>query len=297
MIPVTELEMAANSTFTSILNEIQLSNLNFQINMTPFGAKIILKKTVQTDIYGNQATPSPPLLLVLHRAHQEILCLREENSKLKIAAEALKKNHDKTLQEYECLVKSFEETTESVKDATATKDILNNKINVIEKEAAKNRAEVKEYESKIKETMKKHTEEIKEVNADIKTLKNENKAKDKKIHDLTKDLKFPRAKAEKAKSEISGLKICKNKLETQVKKFGHERKKKDIRSTKSDDYKHETVDVNANHSSANNVEPVAFSNTSSNSFIFLVQWDQSSPGNSASHYSDQSMIKLNFLAA
>ena len=30
---------------------------------------------------------------------------------------------------------------------------------------------------------------------------------------------------------------------------------------------------------------------------YLVQWDQSSPGNSASHYSDQSMIKLDFSAA
>ena len=29
----------------------------------------------------------------------------------------------------------------------------------------------------------------------------------------------------------------------------------------------------------------------------IVQWDQSSPGNSASHYSDQSMINLIFLAA
>ena len=29
----------------------------------------------------------------------------------------------------------------------------------------------------------------------------------------------------------------------------------------------------------------------------IVQWDQSSPGNSASHYSDESIIKLDFLAA
>ena len=27
----------------------------------------------------------------------------------------------------------------------------------------------------------------------------------------------------------------------------------------------------------------------------LLQWDQSSPGNSASHYSDQSIIELDFL--
>ena len=32
-------------------------------------------------------------------------------------------------------------------------------------------------------------------------------------------------------------------------------------------------------------------------FHHHVQWDQSSPGNSASHYSDQSIIKLDFLAA
>ena len=33
------------------------------------------------------------------------------------------------------------------------------------------------------------------------------------------------------------------------------------------------------------------------SSVNQVQWDQSSPGNSASHYSDQSMNKLDFCAA
>ena len=82
MILVTELKMAANSTFTSTISEIQLSNLNFNIKMTPFGAYITLKKTVQKDLYG---TPSPPLLLVLHQAHQEICCLQEETSRLETA--------------------------------------------------------------------------------------------------------------------------------------------------------------------------------------------------------------------
>ena len=52
--------------------------------------------------------------------------------------------------------------------------------------------------------------------------------------------------------------------------MGQERKKKEVRSPKSDHDKHESVDVNANHSSENNMEPVAFSNASSNSFISLV---------------------------
>ena len=42
----SDLTMAVNSTFSSILNDIQLSDLNFKIEMTPFAAIITLKKTV-----------------------------------------------------------------------------------------------------------------------------------------------------------------------------------------------------------------------------------------------------------
>ena len=65
MVRVTELKMEINSTFTSILNEIQLSNLNFSIQTTPFAAYITLKKSVQKDLNGDYATPSPPTLLLL----------------------------------------------------------------------------------------------------------------------------------------------------------------------------------------------------------------------------------------
>ena len=152
MIPVTELKMAANSTFSSIINEIQMSNLNFNIKMTPFGAYITLKKTVQKDLYGNHASPSPPLLLVLHQAHQEIRYLQEENSRLKTALHTIKKDQDQTVQENENLVKSVEESAESVENVTATNNKLKTKIEIIEKEAVKNRAEIKNYESKLKET-------------------------------------------------------------------------------------------------------------------------------------------------
>ena len=128
MIPVTELTMAANSTFTSIISEIQLSNLNFNIKMTPFGAYITLKKTVQKDLHGNHATPSPPLLLVLHRAHLEIRCLQEEKSRLETALHNLKKDHEQTLQENERLVESYEESTESVENVTAANNKLKLKL-------------------------------------------------------------------------------------------------------------------------------------------------------------------------
>ena len=79
MIPSSELEMAVNNTYASIVNEIQLSNLNFTIQMTPFASYITLKKSVQKDINGLPAMPSPPLLLLLQKAQQQILHLENEN--------------------------------------------------------------------------------------------------------------------------------------------------------------------------------------------------------------------------
>ena len=65
MNPVSDLEMAINTTFSSILNEIQLSNLNFAIQLTPYAAYITLKKSAQKDLHGLKCTPSPPVLFLV----------------------------------------------------------------------------------------------------------------------------------------------------------------------------------------------------------------------------------------
>ena len=88
----SDLEMAASSCFSSILYEIQLSNLNFKIEMTPFAAFIILKKTVVKDKNGLPANPSPPILFLLQQAQQVIEDLRNENEQLK----AIINNHGNT---------------------------------------------------------------------------------------------------------------------------------------------------------------------------------------------------------
>ena len=45
----SDLKMAVSNTFSSILGEIQLPNLNYSIHMTPFAANITLKKSSQKD--------------------------------------------------------------------------------------------------------------------------------------------------------------------------------------------------------------------------------------------------------
>ena len=52
MDPVTDSTMAVSNTFNSIVNEIQMSKLNFAIQLTPLAAYITLKKTIQVDNDG-----------------------------------------------------------------------------------------------------------------------------------------------------------------------------------------------------------------------------------------------------
>ena len=61
----TDLKMAIDATFSSILSEIQLSNLNFTLQVTPFAAYITLKKSVLTDQNGIKAVPAPPVIFLL----------------------------------------------------------------------------------------------------------------------------------------------------------------------------------------------------------------------------------------
>ena len=57
----TEFTMAADATYNLILNEIQLSKLNFSIQLTPYAAYNSLKKSIQVNWDGTLAVPSPPL--------------------------------------------------------------------------------------------------------------------------------------------------------------------------------------------------------------------------------------------
>ena len=106
--------MAVNSTYSSILNEIQLSNLNYSIQMTPFGAYITLKKSVQKDLNGTPASPSLPLLFLFQQAHLEICQLREENLHLKATFERQQTKLDEIMHENVSLKNDVEENNNAV---------------------------------------------------------------------------------------------------------------------------------------------------------------------------------------
>ena len=77
--------MAINATYNSILNEIQLSNLNYSIQLTPYAAYIVLKKSTQVNLNGVSTTHSPPVFLLFQQLQRDLKAAIKENTSLRAA--------------------------------------------------------------------------------------------------------------------------------------------------------------------------------------------------------------------
>ena len=238
MISSSELEMAVNSTYSSIISEIQLSNLNFSIQMTPYASYITLKKSVQKDLHGVPATLSPPLIVLLQEAQKQIIFLQNENTKLKSNADILEIKIEAVAGENKRLVNSLEETSKAG-------NILHAKLEVAEKEITTLKSEKAENEYKIKEIKKKHSEEVNKLQVKVKDLEIKTKTNAKEIHDLKRSLDSTRATLKTCKTEKSSLKTSKTKLESNIRKLEQE-KLKLIKGSNLKAVKSENLDVNSN---------------------------------------------------
>ena len=90
----SKLAMAVNAKFNSIVKEIQQSNLNYLINLTPYAAYVTLKKSSQLDINGSRALPSPPALSLLEQSLREKLNSESEIECLKTKIIQYEKQND-----------------------------------------------------------------------------------------------------------------------------------------------------------------------------------------------------------
>ena len=120
MSSVTDMTMAINTTFGEIINQIQLSNLNFSIQLTPFAGYITLKKSVQKDLDGVPLSPSQPVQFLLQQAYRENQAMKVENYDVKAASEILKNKFDAIVDENNGLINSNEEKNNTIKVLEAT---------------------------------------------------------------------------------------------------------------------------------------------------------------------------------
>ena len=112
----SELTMAISSTFNSIINQIQLSNLNFAIKMTPFAAYVTLKKSTQIDKNVVHLSPSPPVLGLIEQAMSEKLAAESEIVGLRSTIQIL----EEEVQKLSTKNRSLNEELSTVKNALVT---------------------------------------------------------------------------------------------------------------------------------------------------------------------------------
>ena len=78
--------MLASTVFQNILDQVQASNLNFQLVVSPFSAQISLKKSLAKDQAGNLLLPSTSLHAQsydsFNKNHDDIQNLVDQNKKL-----------------------------------------------------------------------------------------------------------------------------------------------------------------------------------------------------------------------
>ena len=218
---VTELKMAVNSTFSSILNEIQISNLNFSIQMTPFAAYITLKKTTQKDQNGENMIPSPPVLFLLQDAYREI-------NDLKAATEMYRSESQKLTQEVATLTEAVHEANEALNDSKTVNSNLLEKLRKAEKEIGSIEEKKTELENKYKVTKHELLDDVNKMNHKIKALEKALKVKEKENFDISRNLNNARDNIKNLKSEKAHIKTCKTKLENDKRKLEKKLKEKEI---------------------------------------------------------------------
>ena len=138
---LSELKMAIDATFSSILNEIQLSNLNFTIQMTSYAAYITLKKSSLKYQDGSYAVPSPPVLSLLQQAQHVIEIQKKEILELKACCEASKSKVDNIVTKNSFLVNELEKSKDALETSENRYNSLHVKNEKVEKELIKVHAE------------------------------------------------------------------------------------------------------------------------------------------------------------
>ena len=234
--------MEASTMFENLLQHIKESNLNFKLELSPFSAVILLKKSFIKDKFGN------PLLL-LSTSTAILSRVQEENLKLNKKILFLE-NANKTLKA------DYEDAVDDCEEAHTMKNKLENEIKnlkpvhpIIKEDNSDKDTELKRVKSKLEvmeneltekiEIVEKNVEQIKNYKIEIKSLNTKNE----KLNIEHKCHKSDKENLEKEVSKLSvALKSSKQENKEIVKKNDLERREfqKEIRNLSEYKFKHET---------------------------------------------------------
>ena len=168
--------MIAAKTFENIVQQIQSSNLNYKLQLSPFSANISLKKTPVRDMSGT------PLILPCVYTAERVVKLEAENSKLKQEVYNLKNEVANSVDEVQATKEIIEnlqakseidmDVNKELIDSKVLIDNLHDKIADLVQESNQYKIRVKDLEVEIK-VSKDKAANIDDYKAEIEALRRE----------------------------------------------------------------------------------------------------------------------------
>ena len=222
--------MLASQTFDSILQHIQTSNLNFQVQISPFSAVISLKKSLVKDKSGIFLLPPTSQSCLPSTALSDIANLTSKNIQLEKDLKNSQRNYQDAVEDCEDVHKRLkvlqnqyeaEENKIEVKDATQkelfenrkTLEALKSEIEHLAKENYGYRSEIGSQHLKIQD-LERSNIKLKQVSDQIHKELNNTRTKFKR--DKTAILRAHRAEVKSWRLELGEETKIKNQLEEKL---------------------------------------------------------------------------------
>ena len=225
----SDFTMAVNATFNSIVHEIQLSNLNFIVNMTPYAAYITLKKSTQVDKNGKPTSPSPPMVHLLEQALQEKYQANQEISQLKAALTVLEANNSELKKINKSLFEDLGVSNDNIVKLEHANESYKKKIQDMEKDNLKTLSDKKVILNKLSTVEKDLAESTILSENRIAALSKKIKSKEKEVYNLNTKFDNSSETISKLKSELSLIRTSKSKADKECKRLAERLKKMEFR--------------------------------------------------------------------
>ena len=211
--------MVASKTFDSILEQIQASNLNFQLQISPFSANISLKRSPIKDKFGSPIF-LPNVSQTCLPNSSEVAVLVSKNLKLESDLEALKKN-------YEFAVQDSVEAHQKIRFLESQHVVKVEPNETLERELSEQNYLVKSLSVKIEKISNENEHcqrRIEQLSLDNKDLEKAKKKSDEISNIFKKQLSDAQVKFKKEKDEL--LKEHRKEVKAWRKDLGDETKLK-----------------------------------------------------------------------
>ena len=236
--------MLASTVFNKILNQIQTSNLNFQVQISPFSAFISLRKSFVKDKSGTLLIPTATSsttnssmeelvaknlkiqrdLFILQNKYRDAIKDCEKVSDAKELENNQERERQKLAAENIRLREIIEDKDKQLEAKADEAFLLHARLENAEKDAIKHFSETKDKNMKLsneisalKSQLKEDSEIIKQHKADISKATKTIKSQEKNIYNLTKKIENLEHKIETLETNKKDMKHEKDKLIKEMK--------------------------------------------------------------------------------